>query len=85
MAIAPDGRQRLAIDVKDYLSPVRLASRFNGFKTLEADHRCYLAIPDYISEADPRFEARFEALRAANGRPAVTLLTVSDLLKELAP
>lgn len=85
VAVAPDGRRRLAIDVKDYISPARLASRFTGFKTFEADHHCYLVIPDYIVEMDPRFEARFEALRAANGRPAIALSTVSDLLEELTP
>lgn len=85
VAIAPDGQRRLAIDVKDYISPARLAARFNGFKTFEADHECYLVIPDYITEADPRFEARFEALRAANGRPAVALATVSDIVEELTP
>jgi len=85
VAIAPDGRRRLAIDVKDYISPARLAARFSGFKTFAANHDCYLVIPDYITEVDPRFESRFEALRAANGRAAVALVTVSDLLEELAP
>lgn len=85
VAIAPDGKRRIAIDVKDYISPARLANRFNGFKTFQADHHCYLVIPDYIAEMDPGFEARFEALRAANGRPAVALTTVSDLLEGLTP
>ncbi len=85
VAIAPDGGRRLAIDVKDYLSPARLAARFNGFKTFEPDHDCFLVIPDYIAETDPRFEARFEALRAASGKPPVALATVSDLIQSVAP
>jgi hypothetical protein len=84
VATSEDGR-RLAIDVKDYISPARLATRFQGFKSYEADHECLLVIPDYLTEADPHFEARFEALRAANGRPAVSLTTVSDLIGNVAP
>ncbi|MDB5577514.1 MAG: hypothetical protein JWR80_2690 [Bradyrhizobium sp.] len=83
LATSPDGSRRLAIDVKDYISPARLASRFKGFKSFEADHECVLVIPDYLTEADPHFEARFEASRAANGRPAVVLRTLSDLIEDL--
>lgn len=82
VAVSPDGR-RLAVDVKDYVSPARLAARFAGFKAFEADHDCRLVIPDYLIEVDPHFEARFDALRAANGRPAVSLSTVSDLVEEV--
>lgn len=84
VATSPDGSRRLAIDVKDYISPARLAARFKGFKSFEVDHQCILVIPDYLTETDPQFEARFEALRAANGRPAVQLSTVSDLTNALS-
>ena len=83
VAVSPDGSRRLAIDVKDYFSPVRLASRFTGFKSYEADHACYLAIPDYLAAIDPRFAARFEALRAASGRSPVELRTATELVEEL--
>jgi hypothetical protein len=84
VAVSPDGRRRLAVDVKDYISPARLAARFRGFKAYAADHECFLVVPDYLTEIDPHFEARFEALRAANGRAPVALRSVSDLVEELA-
>lgn len=83
VAVSADGARRVAIDVKDYLSPARLSSRFAGFKAYEADHACYLAIPDYLADADPRFAARFEALRASSGKAPVELRTASDLVEEL--
>jgi hypothetical protein len=83
IAVSPDGRRRLAVDVKDYISPARLAARFQGFKAFAANHECFLVVPDYLTETDPHFEARFEALRAANGRAPVALRSVSDLVEEL--
>ncbi|KAF0225746.1 MAG: hypothetical protein FD176_193 [Rhodospirillaceae bacterium] len=82
VATSASGR-RLAIDVKDYLSPNALAARFNGFKEFAADHECYLVVPDYIPEVDGRFEARFEAFRASLGKTKVALQTVSGLIDEL--
>lgn len=82
VAVARDGR-RVAVDVKDYFSPARLAARFAGFNAYEADHACYLVVPDYVTELDPAFGARFEALRASVGRAPVQLRTASDLVEEL--
>ncbi len=81
-AEAPDGEERLAIDVKDHLSPVGLARRFGGFKEYEETHRCLLVVPDYVVEANRRFPERFENLRRAHGKPPVALRTVSALLRE---
>lgn len=83
VAISGDGTRKVAVDVKDYFSPTRLAARFAGFKAYEASHDCYLAIPDHVAAGDPRFGARFEALRAASGKPSVALRTLSDLIEEL--
>lgn len=83
VASSSDGERRVAIDVKDYFSPARLSARFSGFKTYEADHACYLAIPDYLAATDPRFAVRFEALRASSGKPPVDLRTTADLVAEL--
>src|SRR3546814_11297747 len=38
VATSPDGNRRIAVDVKDYFSPARLAVRFTGFKEYQADH-----------------------------------------------
>lgn len=73
--------QRLAVDVKDHLSPFRLARRFDGFKEYEATHECFVAVPDYVVAADPRFSERFENLRRSHGKPAVALRSVSALLR----
>ena len=83
VAVSTDKTRRIAIDVKDYFSPARLSARFSGFKAYEADHACFLAIPDYLTAADPRFAARFEALRASAGKPPIDLRTASDLVAEL--
>lgn len=83
VATSADGTRCIAIDVKDYLSPARLSARFAGFKSYEADHTCFLVIPDYLATLDPRFPARFEALRASAGKPPVELRTTADLIEEL--
>jgi hypothetical protein len=83
IAVSSDGQRRVAIDVKDYFSPARLAARFAGFKAYEADHACYLVIPDYLLASEPRFAARFEAMRASSGKTPVALRTASDLIEEL--
>lgn len=82
VAVAPSGR-RLAIDVKDYLVPSTLAARFQGFKEFAATHECYVVIPDYLVETEPHFAERFANCRAALGKNAVTLRTLSQLLADV--
>jgi hypothetical protein len=82
-AVAPDGARRIAVDVKDHISPENLAARFAGFKEYADDHQCFLVVPDYMPEASRGYERRFEAVLAAHGRPPVMLRTVSGLLSEL--
>jgi hypothetical protein len=48
-ATSPDGTRRIAIDVKEYLSPENLAARFRGFKEYTLTHDCYLVVPDYMT------------------------------------
>jgi hypothetical protein len=79
-AVSPGGH-RIAVDVKDHLSPFRLARRFEGFKEYETTHECFVAIPDYVVAADPRFAERFENLRRSHGKPAVALRSISSLLR----
>ena len=83
VAKSPNGGRRIALDVKDYFSPARLAARFAGFKEFETDHECFLVVPDYVLEAEPRFQDRFEAFRAYKGKAKVELRTMSDLVDEL--
>ena len=83
IAKAPDDHRRIAVDVKDYLSPSNLATRFNGFKQYAGTHECFLVVPDYVTEGTPRFAERFKALRAALGKTSVKLRTVNGLLGEL--
>ncbi|PWC76377.1 HU-CCDC81 and SPOR domain-containing protein [Azospirillum sp. TSH64] len=83
VAMSPGGQTRIAVDVKDYVSPENLASRFEGFKGFAETHRCYVAIPDHIPEITLNFEARFEAIRASRAKANVRLRTISDLLDEL--
>ena len=83
LATSPDGRRRIAVDVKDYVSASRLAVRFAGFREYERDHECFLVVPDHVLQLDQRFEERFEAVRAANSRAEVKLRTVSALVDEL--
>lgn len=75
------GGALLAIDVKDHLSPVGLARRFEGFKEYEESHECLVVVPDYVMAADRRFAERFENLRRSHGKPAVQLRSVSSLLR----
>lgn len=81
-ATSPSGR-RIAVDVKDYFSPSRLAARFTGFKSCEADHDCFLVVPDYVMETDESFSRRFEAFRASVGKAPVELHTLSGFLAEV--
>lgn len=85
VALSPDGKRRIAADVKNYLSPAGLARRFEGFKEFAADHQCFLVIPDYLPKISPGYERRFKALRASSGKPDVELMTISGLLRELKP
>lgn len=82
-ATSPDGRRRIAVDVKDYLSPVRLAARFAGFKEYARDHQCFLVVPDYVLDASPLYSHRFEALRASKSQSPVSVRTLSGLIDEL--
>lgn len=82
VAVAPSGR-RLAIDVKDYLVPSTLAARFQGFKEFAATHECYVVIPDYLVETETHFAERFANCRAALGKNAVNLRTLSQLLADV--
>lgn len=83
VAKSPDGHRQIAADVKDYLSPGNLARRFDGFKQYASTHECFLIVPDYVAEAEPRFSDRFESVRSAAGRAPVRLRTVSGLMSEL--
>jgi len=82
-ASSPDGRRRIAVDVKEYLSPENLAVRFEGFKEYAADHECFLVVPDYMPDVSTGYERRFEAVRASHSKTAVKLHTVSGLLDDL--
>lgn len=82
-ATSPDGQRRIAVDVKDHISPENLAARFEGFKEYSADHECFLAVPDYMPELSRGYERRFEAVRAAHAKSPIALRTVSDLLTDL--
>lgn len=82
-ASSPDGRRRIAVDVKEYLSPENLAARFEGFKEYATDYECVLVVPDYMPEISTGYERRFEAIRASHSKTAVTLRTVSALLNDL--
>ena len=83
-AISESSSRRIAIDVKDHLSPENLAARFDGFKEYASSHECYLIVPDYMPDITRGFERRFEAFRAARAKAPVRLRTVSALLDELA-
>jgi hypothetical protein len=82
---SPDGKRRLAIDVKEYLSPENLAVRFEGFKEYSADHECFLAVPDYMPEISTGYHRRFDAVRASYSKMPIALRTISELLNELEP
>ncbi len=83
VALSPDGKRRIAVDVKDYLSPGNLAKQFGGFKEYASGHDCYLVVPDYMPEVSRGYVRRFEAIRAAHARAKVALRTTSELLAEL--
>lgn len=82
-ATSPDGSRRIAADVKEYLSPENLASRFEGFKEYATDHECFLVVPDYMPEVSRGYERRFKAVRASRAKAPIALRTISDLLDEL--
>ncbi|WP_375462631.1 hypothetical protein [uncultured Methylobacterium sp.] len=81
-AVSPAGR-RIAVDVKEHLSPENLAARFEGFKEYAADHECFLVVPDYMPEIARGYERRFEAVRRAHAKTPVALRTISALLSDL--
>lgn len=83
IAVSPDGERRIAVDVKDYLSPARLATNFTGFKSFSATHECFLVVPDYRSASASEYERRFHAIREARGATPATLTTASQLLRML--
>ena len=78
-----DEKRRVAIDVKEYLSPENLAVRFEGFKEYATDHECFLVVPDHIPETSSGYHRRFESVRASYSKTPVKLRTVSELLREL--
>lgn len=82
-ATSPDGRRKIAVDVKDYGSPALLASRFDGFKSYERTHECVLVVPDAQVEADRTYTSVFSSLRTSLGKRPVKLRTVSRLIHEL--
>ena len=84
-ATSPDGKQCVAVDVKDYLSPRALAGRFGkaGFGQYADSHDCYLVIPDYLPELTTDYERRFDTARDTLGRSRIALRTVSSLLSEV--
>jgi len=83
VAKSRDGRRKIAVDVKDYLSPTALANRFEGFKEFSRDHECFLVVPDYVRKITTDFERRFAAWRDSWNKVPVELRTISSLLKEL--
>ena len=84
-ATSPDGKQQIAVDVKDYLVPRVLAARFssNGFGQYADTHTCHLVIPDYLPELASGYERLFDAALASLGRASISLRTVSGLLSEV--
>ena len=67
-ATSPDGRRKIAVDVKDYGSPALLASRFEGFNGYERTHECVLVVPDAQVEADRTYGSVFASLRTSLGK-----------------
>ena len=84
VAQSPDRKRKIAIDVKDYLSPATLARTFEGFKEFARSHECLLVVPDYLRKVTPDYERRFFALRESWRKLPVRLTTVSKLVKELS-
>jgi hypothetical protein len=78
----PRQKRKLAIDVKDYLSPLMLARRFDGFSGFERTHRCIVAVPDYVVKLTAGYERLFRERRASLRQPRIELRTFSDLAKE---
>jgi hypothetical protein len=83
VAKSADGKRKIAVDVKDYISPAGLARKFEGFKEFARDHDCFLVVPDYVLKLTRDFEGRFAAWRDSWAKVPVVLRTVSSLLKEL--
>jgi hypothetical protein len=83
VAISPDGRRKVAADVKEYLSPETLAARFEGFAEYAANHECLLVVPDYMPEIARGYERRFEAARASYAKGEIALHTLSGALADL--
>jgi REase associating with pPIWI_RE/pPIWI_RE three-gene island domain Y len=82
-ATSPDGKRRIAVDVKDYLSPEHLAARFPGFREYAEDHECFVVVPDYMPEMSRGYRGRFEAVRASYAKTPVEFRTASELVDEL--
>jgi hypothetical protein len=76
-------KQKLAVDVKDYSSPVTLARTFTGFGDFELSHRCIVVVPDHVAKVVPGFQRRFREKRASLQKAPIELLTISDLTKGL--
>jgi AcrR family transcriptional regulator len=82
-AKSADGARRIAVDVKDYLSPEHLAARFPGFREFAKEHECFVVVPDYMPEISRGYRSRFEAVRASYAKTPVHLRMLSDLVDEL--
>lgn len=83
IAASADGKRKIAVDVKDYLSPEHLAARFPGFREYSADHECFVVVPDYMPEISRGYRQRFEAVRASYAKTPVELRTASELVAHL--
>lgn len=82
-ATSADGNRRIAVDVKDYLSPEHLAARFPGFREFGEAHECFVVVPDYMPDVSRGYRRRFEAVRTSYAKTPVELRTASELVAEL--
>jgi len=70
-----------ALDVKDQINSFLLAKRFEGFRGYERDYNCFVVIPDYLTQIDTRYRARFSAVRRTHGRSTVEIKTISEVVQ----
>jgi hypothetical protein len=75
-------KNRYAVDVKDYLSPLNLArsfQRFNGYKS----HTRLIVIPDYLERLSPDYRKHFSRWRSAEGKLSVEIALMSNFIDDL--
>jgi len=77
------GDMALALDVKDHINSFVLAKRFEGFRGYEKDHQCLVVVPDYLTQIDTRYRARFSAVRRSHGKSPVEIKTYSEILQTI--